>query len=80
MSVWDYDLLDKLQEVFQVSQEVKKSDLASFLGISEELLFKKIISWGKALQIKIKGDLIILEDLSTFEKSRSLTPSSQLLE
>ena len=63
LSVSEHELLQKLINVFNVTKKVKKSDVANFLGITEEELFKYLISWGQVLPIKIKEDLIVIKDL-----------------
>ena len=67
LPVWEYALLHKLVEVFKVAKKVKKSDVAKFLGLTEEELFELLISWGQALPIKIKEDLIVIKQMKEFK-------------
>ncbi len=61
----DADLLRKFKEVLEATQEVKKAEVAEYLGISEKELFAKLVAW-REFGFKIKGDLIVVENLGAF--------------
>jgi hypothetical protein len=65
MSLSDSNLLKKFQKILEISQEVKKSEVAKFLGLSEEDLFAKLVEWG-SLGFKLKKEYIIVENLVEF--------------
>jgi hypothetical protein len=65
MSQSDSNLLKKFQKILEISQEVKKSEVAKFLGLSEEDLFAKLIEWG-SLGFKLNKEYIIVENLEDF--------------
>jgi Leucine-rich repeat (LRR) protein len=65
MSQNSADLLKKFKKILEISQEVKKSEVAEYLGISEKELFAKMVDWGM-LGFKIKNDLIVVEDIEEF--------------
>lgn len=58
--------LEKFKSILEMSQEIKKSDVAKSLGLDESELFEKLLSWKKTIPFLIKGDLIIVRDLSNF--------------
>ena len=62
----ELELLRKFKDIIEVSREVKKTEIAKYLGMSEELLFEKLIRWGKDMPFKIKGDLIEIDDMNEF--------------
>ena len=62
----EFELLRKFKDIIEVSREVKKVEIAKYLGITEELLFEKLIRWGKDMPFKIKGDLIEIDDMNEF--------------
>jgi tetratricopeptide (TPR) repeat protein len=64
----DFELLKKFQKILNMTQEVKKSEVAKSLGISEEILFEKLVEWSH-LGFKLKNDLIIVEDIFLFTES-----------
>jgi len=59
-------MLEKFKRIIKISQEVEMEDVAESLKITEEQLFEKLIEWGEDLPFKIKGDLIVVENLSAF--------------
>jgi Leucine rich repeat len=61
----DAELLKKFQEILEMSQEVKKADVAKYLQISEDDLFSKLVGW-RHLGFKLKSELIIVENLEEF--------------
>ena len=62
----ELELLRKFKDIIEVSREVKKAEIAKYLGITEELLFEKLISWGKDIPFKIKGDIIEIDNMNDF--------------
>ena len=69
MSISEHELLQKLVQIFKVTKKVKKSDVANFLTISEEELFKYLISWGQELPIKIKEDFVVIKKMKKFKSA-----------
>jgi hypothetical protein len=65
MSQTDSELLKKFQKILVISQEVKKSEVAKYLGLSEEELFGKLVEWGN-LGFKLNKEYIIVENLAEF--------------
>ncbi len=47
----------------KMSQEVKKADVARYLGVSEEELFSKLVDWSGTIPFKLRGDTIVVEDV-----------------
>jgi hypothetical protein len=58
----DSGLLLKFKRILNISQKVKKSDVAESLGISQSELFERLIGWGEIIPFKIQDEYIIVED------------------
>jgi hypothetical protein len=65
MSQSDAELLKKFQRILIIAQEVKKSDVAKSLGISEEYLFEKLVEWSH-LGFKLNKEYIVVENIAEF--------------
>jgi Leucine-rich repeat (LRR) protein len=59
------ELLHKFKDILKISQEVKQSQVAKSLKLSEEELFEFLLKWGH-LGFKLKNDLIVVDDLNSF--------------
>ncbi|MHA1729172.1 MAG: hypothetical protein ACTSWY_10625 [Promethearchaeota archaeon] len=62
----ELNLLKKFRDIVNISEEVRKSEVASYLGISETELFEKLVRWGKKIPFKIKKDTIVIDNMSGF--------------
>ena len=62
----DSKLLEKFKELASISQRIKKSEVAEFLGLKETDLLKKLVAWKRDLPFKIDKDLIVIDNLDAF--------------
>ena len=62
------ELLKKFRMIMNISQEVSQVQVAKHLGISEEDLFGYLIEWSNTIPFKIRGDMIVIEDINDFMK------------
>jgi hypothetical protein len=62
----DKELLEKFQKLMKISQKVSQRQVASYLGISEENLFPKLVDWGSQLPIKVDGEWISIDNVQSF--------------
>jgi hypothetical protein len=58
-------LLHKFKEILEMSQEVKQSQVAKSLKLSDDDLFEFLLKW-RHLGFKLKADSIVVEDLNRF--------------
>jgi Leucine Rich repeats (2 copies)/Leucine Rich Repeat len=65
MNQSDTQLLKKFQEILEMSQKVKKAEVAEYLEITEKELFKKLVSW-RHLGFKLNEEYIVVENLTEF--------------
>src|SRR5271157_1406330 len=66
MTPSDDELLAKFQKLMKIASRVKKSDVASALGISEDDLLLKLMDWGDTIPFKINGDKIVVDSVTEF--------------
>jgi hypothetical protein len=59
-------LLAKFKNIFKKTNEILQSEVASKLGITERELSLKLFEWNDFFPFKIDGDMIVVEDISTF--------------
>ncbi len=63
-------LLRKFKDILIISQEVRKAEVAEYLGLTEKDLFANLVSWGALnLGFKVRGDVIVVDDLDAFVKA-----------
>jgi len=59
-------MLEKFKSILEMAHEVKRDEVARSLGISKEILFENLLKWKKNLPFILKGDLIIVPDMTDF--------------
>ncbi|MHA1745622.1 MAG: leucine-rich repeat domain-containing protein [Promethearchaeota archaeon] len=62
------ELLKKFRMIMNISQEVSQSQVAKHLELSEGDLFGYLIEWSDSIPFKIRGDMIVIEDINDFMK------------
>ncbi|MHA1700242.1 MAG: hypothetical protein ACTSWN_15470 [Promethearchaeota archaeon] len=62
----DSELLKNFKGIMEISQRVKQSQVAKYLGITEDELFAKLIKWRHQIPFKIDADLIVVDDITEF--------------
>ncbi|MFX1297777.1 MAG: toll/interleukin-1 receptor domain-containing protein, partial [Promethearchaeota archaeon] len=67
----DSVLIQKFKDIISISHRVKQSQVAKYIGITEEELFPKLIEWGKFLSFKIDDDIIIVNDIEHSEPDKT---------
>jgi PKD repeat protein len=59
-------LLTKFKRVMNLASEIKQSQAAEMLGITEKELTLKLFEWSEQMPFKIKGEMIVVDDISAF--------------
>ena len=59
-------LLEKFKSILEISQEVEIARIARSLKISEDVLFEKMLRWNKAIPFKIRGKMVVVENMGNF--------------
>ncbi len=59
-------MLQKFKEILQISHRVKIADVARNLGLTYDELFSNLLRWQQDIPFKIDGEMIVVEDISTF--------------
>ncbi|HUT82788.1 MAG TPA: hypothetical protein VMZ29_16450 [Candidatus Bathyarchaeia archaeon] len=62
-------LLEKFENILEMSESVDISLVAKSLGLSESQLFEKLIQWQDVLPFKIDGQFIEVDDSEDFTQS-----------
>jgi hypothetical protein len=57
-------LLEKFRQLVNISQRIKKAEVAAVLGLTEIDLIHKLMEWGKDIPFKIDGDFIVIDSLT----------------
>jgi hypothetical protein len=63
---FEVKMLKNFKELLNISQRVKVPSVADYLGVSEKILFNKLIEWNQKIPFKVNGDLIVVENLTEF--------------
>ncbi|MHA1200301.1 MAG: hypothetical protein ACTSQF_13325, partial [Candidatus Heimdallarchaeaceae archaeon] len=62
-------LLEKFENILEMSESVNTSQVAKSLGLSKSQLFEKLIRWQEMLPFKIDGEFIEVDDTINFTQS-----------
>jgi Concanavalin A-like lectin/glucanases superfamily len=62
----DQKILSDFKRVMKLANEIKQSQVAEMLGISEKALSAKLLEWSTQIPFKIKGEMIVVDDISAF--------------
>lgn len=62
-------LLEKFENILEMSESVNTSQVAKSLGLSKSQLFEKLIRWQEMLPFKIDGEFIEVDDTVDFTQS-----------
>jgi hypothetical protein len=60
------ELLTKFRRIINMASEIKQSQAAEILGITEKELIMKLFEWSELMPFKIKGEMIVVDDISAF--------------
>ncbi|MHA1518794.1 MAG: leucine-rich repeat domain-containing protein [Promethearchaeota archaeon] len=72
MIITENDLLEKFKRIIKMSQEVSQDVVAKFLRLTPDELFGYLVDWVEIIPFKIKGNLIVVEDINDFMKALDL--------
>jgi hypothetical protein len=63
---FEQNLLIKFQEIMKMVNEIKKTEVAELLGISEKDLLHNLFKWKERFPFKINGDMLVVDNISEF--------------
>ncbi len=72
LSIEETEILQRFQKILAISQEVTIERVARSMKISEDELFDYLVEWGDMFPFKIRGDLIVIDDISAFTSALDL--------